>query len=158
MSADILIVEDEAPKREYLIAFVRQEMPSAHIRVAKSVRSGIALIESQSPHLLLLDMSLPTFDIGPNEPGGRPQGFGGIEVLRYIELYELNVPTIVVTGYEAFTRGAGKTLDHDALDLQLRADHQQNYKGLVYYNSLFPEWRASLAKLMRTQIDDRRAK
>jgi CheY-like chemotaxis protein len=145
---DMLLVEDEVPKQERILSFLRENWPSANIRAARSVRSAIKELCESRPELLLLDMSLPTFDVGPNEAGGRPQNFGGIEVLRYMDLYEIDVPTVVITAYEAFSKD-GKPLDHDSIDVQLHQEHPNTYKGLIYYNSLFSEWRDKLAKLLQ---------
>ncbi|MGJ4899828.1 response regulator [Bradyrhizobium sp. HKCCYLS3070] len=146
------MVEDEAPKRERLLQFLKDQWVDAVVRTAKSVRSAISDIQGATPQLLLLDMSLPTFDIGPDEPGGRPQGFGGIEVMRYVDLFEIKLPIIVVTAYEAFSRDGGGALNHDDLDQQLRVEHPENYRGLVYYNSLFSDWKTQLAKLIVEQL------
>lgn len=152
MKCNILVVEDEAPKRERLLLFLSTQWPDAQVRTANSVRSAIAEIQKDTPGLLLLDMSLPTFDIGPDEPGGRPQGFGGIEVMRYVDLFELKVPIIVVTAYEAFSRDKGGLINHEELDRQLKSEHPGNYRGLVYYNSLFSDWRVLLSTLITQQL------
>ena len=144
---DILLVEDEAPKQDRILAFLKQNWPDAHIRTARSVRSAVDHICGETPDLVLLDVSLPTFDVGPNESGGRPQNFGGIEVLRYMDLYDRAVPTIIVTAYEAFSKD-GKPIDHDSLDDQLREQHPRSYRGLIYYNSLFTEWRNILEHII----------
>ena len=101
---NILLVEDEDPKRANIIRALNKIRPASDIIEARSVNSAITQLRSTVPDLILLDMSLPTFDIGPGEPGGRPQGFGGIEVLRYIDRFKLRVPVIVITAYEAFAR------------------------------------------------------
>lgn len=152
MSAEVLIVEDEAPKLDRLVNFVSTTWPDATIRTARSVRSAISSIQTAVPDLVLLDMSLPTFDIGPKEPGGRPQGFGGIEVLRYFDLFEIAVPTIVVTAYEAFSRETGTLVNHGELNDLLSTEHPGNYRGLVYYNSLFTDWRNNLTALIQEQL------
>jgi CheY-like chemotaxis protein len=148
VTCTILIVEDEAPKSERLLQFLKAQWASIEVRTARSVRSAINEIRKQPPHLLLLDMSLPTFDIGPDEPGGRPQGFGGIEVMRYVDLFEIKVPIIVVTAYEAFSRDGGVAVNHKDLDQELRLEHAENYRGLVYYNSLFSDWKIQLSDLI----------
>jgi hypothetical protein len=127
------------------------ERPQATIRSARSVRAAIFELQRAAPNLLVLDMSLPTFDIGPNEPGGRPQNLGGIEVLRYMDLYEITSPTIVVTGYEAFSKG-GQAIDHPSLNNDLQREHPRCYVGLIYYNSLFSNWKKELSALMRREF------
>jgi CheY-like chemotaxis protein len=148
---DILLVEDDAPKQERILSFLEQNWPAAHVRTARSVRSAIRELRHQKPDLILLDVSLPTFDVGPNETGGRPQNFGGVEVLRYMDLYEQKIPTIVVTAYEAFSK-EGQAIDHDSLDDQLSKEHPNSYRGIIYYNSLFSEWRTMLEDVISSQI------
>lgn len=149
----ILLVEDEVPKQEHILNSLREIRPLAKVAIARSVRSAIEAMQSTPPpQLMLLDMSLPTFDVGPKESGGRPQNFGGVEVLRYMDLYELHFPTIVITAYEAFSR-AGRAVDHGSLDEQLREEHPKSYRGLIYYNSLFSEWRTALSGLIKS-IED----
>lgn len=152
MTCTILVVEDEAPKRERLLEFLTAQWKDADVRTARSVRSAIDEIRRSPPHLLLLDMSLPTFDIGPNEPGGRPQGFGGIEVMRYVDLFEIKIPILVVTAYEAFSRDGGVAVNHDDLDQELGSEHPENYRGLVYYNSLFSDWKLQLSDLIAKHL------
>ena len=95
-----MLVEDEAPKREHIQRFLDAVGFAIELVFARSVNSALDKLESEKPDLLLLDMSLPTFDIGERESGGRPQGFGGTEVLRQMEMLGLSCPTIVITGYE----------------------------------------------------------
>ncbi|MCQ8779993.1 response regulator, partial [Escherichia coli] len=78
----VLLVEDEGPKQAHVVNFLGF-LGEVSVNVARSVTSAMTCLEIETPDLLLLDMSLPTFDIGEGEAGGRPQGFGGIEVLRH---------------------------------------------------------------------------
>jgi CheY-like chemotaxis protein len=148
---NILLVEDEAPKQERILSFLREHWPDSSVRTARSVRSAVDQLTSDELDLVLLDVSLPTFDVGPNESGGRPQNFGGVEVLRYMDLYEKPIPTILITAYEAFSKD-GKPIDHEALDHELREQHPNSYRGLIYYNSLFTEWRTFLEDIIAKEI------
>jgi len=89
-------------------------------------------------------MSLPTFDIGPSEPGGRPQGFGGIEVLRIMGFEERKIPVVVITAYEAFN-DRGRDIDLVDLSARLSEDHPDTFRGLVYYNSVVGGWQEKLS-------------
>lgn len=143
----VLIVEDEDPKRDNILASLTKQFPEAEPMVSRSVSSAIKTLRETVPDLILLDMSLPTFDIGPKESGGRPQGFGGIEVLRYIDRFGIDVPVIVVTAYEAFAKG-GQQIDLNILGNQLSVDHADNFRGIVYYNSVFETWQEELFRLI----------
>jgi CheY-like chemotaxis protein len=142
---NILLVEDEDPKRANIVKALNKIRPASQIIEARSVSSAITQLRSTVLDLILLDMSLPTFDIGPGEPGGRPQGFGGIEVLRYIDRFKLMVPVIVITAYEAFAR-EGRQIDLGALRSQLKAAHPRTFQGVVFYNSLLDAWSEELEK------------
>ena len=66
---DILLVEDEDPKRIHVTSFIQECADNVSIATAKSVNSALEALEDNVPDLLLLDMSLPTFDVGDGEPG-----------------------------------------------------------------------------------------
>lgn len=143
----ILLVEDEAPKRTHIQSVLKQMQPDADVQLARSVRSAVDRIKEKPPHLILLDMSLPTFDVKPGEPGGRPQGFGGIEVLRYMDRFKIVVPTIVITAYEAFPK-EGRQIQLPTLAEQLSKAHPNTFSGVIFYNALIEGWERDLSRLI----------
>lgn len=147
----ILLVEDEGPKREHILAMLKRSWPQVEVDVARSVRSAVSALRTTTPNLVLLDMSLTTFDVEAGEPGGRPQGFGGIEVLRYLERFHSPVPVVVVTAYEAFSV-EGKEIGLEGLSTMLKTEHPNNYVGLVYFNSLFGDWGKALEEMIEPLI------
>jgi hypothetical protein len=106
------------------------------------------VLEAESVSLLLLDMSLPTFDVGERESGGRPQGFGGIEVLRHMTMAEISCPTVVITGYEGFTREGQKTVDLAQLRAELDEEFPTLLRAVLHYNSTYDEWKTVLARTL----------
>jgi CheY-like chemotaxis protein len=145
---NILLVEDEDPKRIHVTTFIQECAVNASIVTAKSVNSALDALEDSVPDLLLLDMSLPTFDVGDGEPGGRPQGFGGIEILRHMTYAGIDCPTLVITGYEAFPREAGKPVDLTQLRRELEDEFPEVFRGILHYNSTFDEWKVDLKRLL----------
>jgi CheY-like chemotaxis protein len=141
----ILLVEDEEPKRKNTLIALRRAVPDPEVVEAKSVTSALRELRKQTFDLILLDMSLPTFDVGPGEGGGRPQGFGGIELLRSMDRYKLSVPTVVITAYEQFTSG-GTQISLDTLTQTLANSHPAIFKGLVFYNSVVASWAEDLKR------------
>jgi CheY-like chemotaxis protein len=144
---NIILVEDEDPKRRHLEQLLLEQIADLRLRVARSVNSAIEELEDSRPDLLLLDMSLPTFDVGDTEGGGRPQGFGGIEVVRHMKLSGLRCPLIVITGYEAFPKGAGQ-VKLATLEKELRSEFPDMINGVLHFNSAFDEWKEDLLRLM----------
>jgi CheY-like chemotaxis protein len=140
----VLIVEDEAPKRTHIERFVLEVVPFAKIRVARSVNSALDAIDDSLPDLMLLDMSLPTFDVDKDEAGGRPQGFGGKEIMRHMKLSKVSCSVIVITGYEAFPRDAGKPVELSQIKEELATEFPSMLVGMLHYNSTYEEWKHEL--------------
>jgi CheY-like chemotaxis protein len=141
-------VEDEAPKRGHIERLLQELAPGARVSLARSVNSALDVLESEPLTLLLLDMSLPTFDVGQRESGGRPQGFGGIEVLRHMVMAGIVCPTIVITGYEGFTREGGATVDLAQLRTELNEEFAGLLRGVLHYNSTYDDWKTMLGQAL----------
>lgn len=141
----ILLVEDEAPKRHHIENLLRDLTPRARILIARSVNSALDVLDKDAIDLLILDMSLPTFDVGERERGGRPQGFGGTEVLRNMTMSEIGCPTVVITGYEGFVREGGSTVDLTQLRAELLEEFPSVLRAVLHYNSTFDEWKRVLS-------------
>lgn len=147
----LLLVEDDDPKRRNILAELAKILPGTTIVEARSVNAALSRLRSDTYDLALLDISLPSFDVGPGEPGGRPQGFGGIEVLRSMDRYTLDVPVIVITAYEAFP-SAGKQINLNTLNAELLKAHPRIFRGLIFYNSVFSTWSDDLRKLILGEL------
>lgn len=150
----VAIAEDEDSKRGKLRAFVEERFPGVTIIETKSVRGTTKALKKTNVDLLLLDMSLPTFDIAAGEPGGRPQGFGGIEVVRYLERDEVRIPLIVVTAHPAISKD-GELYDVSAIGQMVEAETPNNYRGLVYFNTLTGAWRGQLLEMINLALKSR---
>lgn len=144
----ILIAEDDDPKFQRLREFVTQEFPDAQVNVSRSVTKALASLRSGLPSLVLLDMSLPTYEIAPGERGGRPQDFGGLAVMDFMDFEELEAPVIIVTQYETFPVRNGESMSLEVLTDKAAADYPRVFKGLVYYSSVENTWQDPLKLLM----------
>ena len=114
------------------------------IEEAKSVNASLRLLHQSSPYdLVILDMSLPTFDVGPRESGGRPEGFGGREIMHYIFNSSPHTPVLVVTQFEKFGEGSNE-VDLLTLTGQLQNDFPGMMRSLIYYNAASDKWMQEL--------------
>lgn len=147
-SVRILLVEDEAPKCTHIKCFLEDLSSELNITIAGSVTSALDALEQEVPDLLILDMSLPTFDVKGRESGGRPQGFGGVEILRNMVMDEICCPTIIITGYDAFPREGGVTVDLAQVSAEWTEEFPQLIKGILHYNSTYDEWKTMLKKAL----------
>ncbi|GAB7023581.1 response regulator [Salidesulfovibrio brasiliensis] len=147
---NILLIEDDEIKSHNINKFLNSIYNDIAIHTRGSVKSGLEFLKTTNFDLLLLDMTLPTFDISSTEDGGRPQPYGGREILRQMERLDLMTPAIVITGFDKFGEGQD-SLSLDELNLQLSQEHR-NYKGAVYYSSFDDSWMSSL-ELIINKLD-----
>jgi len=144
----LLLVEDDQFKAKALISFLSAEFQNFQVLEAKSLSSAYRTLEQiANIDLLLLDMSLPTFDVGPNDSGGEPLGFGGLKLLDLLEESELKLPTIVVTQFQQFGE-VEHAINVQNLELDLKQSFPEHFIGLVHYNSAQNDWKTSLRKLI----------
>jgi len=148
---NVLIIEDEEPKYVHIKKYIEQLVSNVSLLHLKSVTSAIDQLEDSLPDLLILDMSLPTFDITEEESGGRPQGFGGIEVLREMLIEGWLCPTIVITGYSAFQRDDIHRVTLDELSEELMNEFSSILKGVLHFNSSFSEWQVELETIISNE-------
>ena len=148
----LLVVEDEAPKLRNIRELALELNLFDELIEVRSVGSALGALRQDRFDLIILDMSLPTFDIVAGESGGRPQGFGGQEVLRYMDRYAITTPVIVATAFEAFTE-KGKAIGLKDLEKALQGEHPDSFRGIVFYNTMFSKWRDDLRGLIKKVLE-----
>ena len=137
----ILIVEDDENKSVQLDRFVRDTFPDAELCSTRSLQAGVRRIRTEPFDLVLLDMTLPNYEAGPDEPGGgTTHSFGGREFLKQMERFDVSTPVVVVTQFETFGKPP-QSLNLEELDAQLRREHGGIYRGAVYYHASIHGWR-----------------
>lgn len=152
-----LIIEDDELKTERLRSFLVGEAPHLEIELARSYKSGLRALVGNVRQLVLLDMTLPTFDIQSGTGGGRPQSLGGRELLRQMKRRSITSPTAVVTGFDTFGSGL-EAVTLARLDADLREEFGTFYLGCVYFNATSDDWRDHLRELVRIPLADEMSK
>ncbi|MEP2653669.1 MAG: hypothetical protein ABJH06_16955 [Paraglaciecola sp.] len=116
--------------------------------------SAVTSLESLTDDtVILLDMSLPTYDLDEASAGGRAQGFGGIEILRNIEFFDLRNQVIVITQYESLVFN-NRTLDADTLSKELKYEFPENFYSLIQFNVITDNWKNQLLNDLKGIIND----
>ena len=145
----VLIIEDDSPKFKAINGYLQEFMPDAQLIHASSLTSAIQVLSTKSVTLAIIDMSLPTYDAAKDRTGGgQPQGYGGIDILRFIETESPDTYGIVLTQYEEFLSSFGEPKDLDSLRKELEAKFSPYLLGVVYYSSLLGDWRTSIKELL----------
>lgn len=128
----ILLIEDNQYKINQLKSFLESDFPSVNLTIKNSYHSGLKEIKQNSDQysLILLDISMPTYDIKPGEQGGPPLSLAGKLILSEMTLRDIITKVIVVTMYENYVDGT-KLLE---LDNQFKLQFSANYMGYVYFS------------------------
>lgn len=142
----ILLVEDFEEKANNILAFLKKEFPLYEVVLRTSYNSAQEeIFENGSDYsLILLDMSMSTYDLTIDASGGLPEPAAGQNILEGMFLREIMTPVIVVTMYNVFGR---KQLE--AFDIELKKDYPQNYKSYVFYSSQKNDWKKFLQKQIK---------
>lgn len=147
---NVLIIEDDDEKSKKLEEFIHNEYSGSKVAFARSFNAGLRALISGSGRLdiVLLDMSMPSYDVSQQEPsGGTPVPLAGKELLAQMRLRSIRIPAIVVTMFDAFSEGSSRT-SLEQLAFELKETLSPPYAGYVYYNSAQEGWMAALKKLI----------
>lgn len=147
MLVDVLFVEDNAYKRRSIVDFICTLFPEVCVDEAFSFSSGCRALESKTYQLLLLDISMPTYDKGEGEIGGRFRTFGGREIARKAIRRGISTPVLFITQYESFS-DKGRSLSLSDLNDELAKECGGSYLGLVRYDSARSDWKDDLARVL----------
>lgn len=141
----LLIVEDDEFKRRNVSRLIESTFPNVEAYYARSISSSMRQIEKH-PDIgaVILDMSLPTYDVGPRESGGRPQGFGGLSVIQHLDALESTAHVFVLTQFLQFEEG-DESLNVGDLEALLRSDYPLIFRALIHYGAGSDQWKSDLS-------------
>ena len=146
----VLIVEDDQNKRKQIIDYIETIITNIKIISKYSYQSGLKAILEGGYDIVILDMSMPTFDITPQEPGGRPRPFAGKEILMQMSHRKVIIPVVVVTQFEIFGSSTN-TVTLSQLDKELSLLYEGIYMGAIYYNASLDSWKNKLRILLENK-------
>ena len=149
MKFNIIIVEDNIQKKEKILEFIKSNDSLNVIGMASSFTSGCQIIDSLGnvADLILLDISLPTYDINNLSPGGNFRSFAGREIARKIIRRKINVKIIFITQYNSFSENS-KSYNFQELRCELIKDCKENFLGMIQFDSTKENWKIDLKKLI----------
>lgn len=143
----ILLVEDDDLKAGNIAALLGEVIPAAEVVVRRSFRDGLLEAEAGNWWLILLDISLPSYDPSDTGSGNRMRPYAGMEYMHQLHFRGITTPVIVITQFDVFGTGDDrKTLDE--LRVELRSEFGSQYCGTIYYAPSESAWRVELSKLL----------
>jgi len=143
---NILFIEDEIAKAKQVVDYVKSISESINIIEKRSYTSGVLEIRSRSYDYLLLDMSLPLYDIGDYENNYQNEfeTFAGLDILEEIVRVNMKVKVIVITAFDILGENDDR-INLEQLDDKMRSEYSEVYLGSIHYNVSSLEWRKQLS-------------
>ncbi|WP_200979254.1 response regulator [Echinicola sp. 20G] len=142
----ILFIEDHPLKQAQIHKFINEKLGINSIVTKNSYISGLKeLIRNFEDYdMLLLDISMPNYDISSEDSGGAWMPLAGKKILKEMYLRDIPTKAIVVTMHGSFDDGT-KIAE---LDKELKDQFSENYIGYVFYSQINEEWQEKLSQLL----------
>lgn len=147
----ILVVEDDEPKQCTIVGMLMEHLQDQfEIIVTESLSGAIEELTENDVFFAIIDMSLPTYDfIKDKRGGGTPQGYGGADILRFIDSETEKTRTLILTQYEEFVlSNDGQRRDTRTLETMLRTELDDRFLGVVHYDGQHGAWRKTLLQVL----------
>ncbi len=152
---NILIIDDDEPKRTEIGRFISESGFSTDLKFSFSYQSGLKSIMTGTYDIVVLDMSLTTYDPTiPNPRGGRPRPFGGLDILKEIKRKKIGISVIVITQFSILKEGETEQMTFDELANHLADNYQDVCLGTIYYQHSDQGWQEHLASLLNQEKND----
>lgn len=141
----LLIVEDMDIKANAITDFIAKEYPDIQIVHTGSYNSSLKEIYSSYDNydIILLDMTMSTFDVSEEDHGGLPEPLAGMQILDGMYLRDITTPVVVVTMYKSFA-GVGV----EDFDKHLKEEYSEIYKGYIFFVYNSNDWKERLKQYL----------
>lgn len=145
----LLLVEDLPEKADDLKKEIYRNFPSIKIVEKTSYHSAIEEIfrKFDDYFLILLDITMSTFDVNIEENGGAPETLAGKRILEGMYLRDIPTKVKVVTMFESFD---GKSIGQ--LDKELRGDNPDSYDGFIFFSFKKSDWKKQLVDYINSLL------
>jgi len=143
----VLLVEDSDYKRSRVQELILSVLPGVVLDVAASFNGAGQALENVPYDLIIMDISLPTYDRSPTESGGRFRSLGGREIARKVVRRKLGSRIVFLTQFDSFSDDVHS---HNLASLgeMLKADCGKLFAGLIYFDSSTSSWKEQLERIM----------
>jgi len=152
MKTKIILIEDDKKKIEDIREFLNAEFNYKNLTIKESYQSGLKALIDNEYDLLLLDMSIPTWDKSPVEQGGNYEKFGGYKVLKEVIRKGKPIRTILISMFDDFGE-SDNSITLTQLDKILKNEFSSIYIGAIFYSSRETKWREELKNVLEQEIN-----
>lgn len=128
----ILLIEDNSNKLKQIKTVLIEIYPQASIEEAYSFNSGVRKVYENKWNLIILDMSLPTYDITHTESGGDKKPVAGKNIMKRMLNRKIIVPVVIITQFETFD---DDKISLDSLNAEFQEGFKDIWKGTIFYGN-----------------------
>lgn len=134
----VLIVEDKDDKyREVCAALTEYLATEIEIVRASTITEGEDRLEDRAWSLVVLDISMDISGASTGPIRGGHANLGGLDIIERMFLLGIDLPTVVVTGFDYFqsvgAREEAEFIDLDELNRRVQRHLGANYLGCLRY-------------------------
>jgi len=135
----VLIVEDDPNKMAQIQELLNKSFSAWEVLSRASYQAGLKTALLESPDVLLLDMTMPTYDDKGQDSGGRERRYAGEQILRYLHRKHVRCSVVIVTQFERFGEGDDQITLRE-LGCRLEKEFPRLYEGVVFYQAGATRW------------------
>ena len=139
----ILLIEDNSNKLKQIKTVLIEIYPQASIEEAYSFNSGVRKVYENKWNLIILDMSLPTYDITHTESGGDKKPVAGKNIMKRMLNRKIIVPVVIITQFESFD---DDKISLDSLNAEFQEGFKDIWKGTIFYGN--DDWSMELKDIL----------
>lgn len=138
-----LVIEDNPNKLKQIKVFLNEYYYQPKIEESYSFNGGLTKVYENKWDLILLDMSLPTYDITHTEYGGDKKPIAGKNIMKRMLNRKIYTPVIIITQFETFD---DDRISLDSLNQEFNEKFSNIWKGTIFYGN--DNWNIELKKLL----------
>ena len=139
---EIILIEDDHKKAEDIVNYLKESFDDFIIERKESYKSGLSVLLQSRKDILLLDMSIPTWD-KTADGGGEFHKFGGYIILKELRRKNKLLPFILITMFDEFGESDRNVSLHQISDI-LKEEYPEYFNGSVFYSSSQNDWKNEL--------------
>lgn len=139
----ILLIEDNSNKLKQIKRVLTEIYPESNIEEAYSFNSGVRKVYENKWNLIILDMSLPTYDITHTESGGDKKPVAGKNIMKRMLNRKIIVPVVIITQFETFD---DDMISLNSLNAEFQDGFKEIWKGTVFYGN--DDWSIDLKEIL----------
>ena len=139
----ILLIEDNSNKLKQIKRVLTEMYPESNIEEAYSFNSGVRKVYENKWNLIILDMSLPTYDITHTESGGDKKPVAGKNIMKRMLNRKIIVPVVIITQFETFD---DDRISLNSLNAEFQDGFKEIWKGTVFYGN--DDWSIDLKEIL----------